>query len=426
MERLRKNMAKLRAETARAKTTTATTTTTTVPQPTPRQTWGAEMEFLLYWRQLKAGECPDELAKRYPGVVLVPAEHRIEQRMFAARRVARRLRVANGLEAVWLEDNDGYFTRIAQDGERVLSGLIGHAAKHAHWIITEDPSVGLPANEGAALVDAAGLQVLGLEVVTPVFANCDAAFRELAQVLRSLAPFRTSTNVTTGLHVHVGYGRERLGTPPLRSIAAVLFASEMALQALDRPARRAYGYSPSTRAASNVALGMRADEAERREQGTQGRVERRMQRVRAVFRKGPASLAAATSEILRCQTTRGVARLMAAGRRPVFSFENYSASGVLNVPTIEFRQKEGTLDAHVITAWAQICLRLVEMGYEGAQGRAERAHTFIQCCQDYEALARARQPLGENVPCDLLKAVGKLDAAVACLRSGQAMPILSS
>ncbi|KAL2069525.1 hypothetical protein VTL71DRAFT_14204 [Oculimacula yallundae] len=159
--------------------------------------------------------------------------------------------------------------------------------------------------------------------------------------------FKVLTNVTTGLHVHIGHGTASFSLRDVAKIMAFTYVFEPQLSSLHPLHRYSHKYGGAMRSTSNLSTNYQ-------------------------FKYGelPSALMAIT-KILTVTTKFGGERELRQKLSILMMTDfdgkmgNYNFNGVGNLardsfrPTIEFRQHEGTLDGEQIVQWVRLLVGML-------------------------------------------------------------------
>lgn len=207
------------------------------------------------------------------------------------------------------------------------------ATNYENWTIGADGSI-IATEEIPPLPQWYSPQCIGLELRTPAFfwSQSDAAFEQLGRVLAIIQQnFKTFTNQSCGLHVHVG--NRELGFPlgTLRKFAHLTLVFEKQLASL-HPYHRVNNIH--CRAPSSNFHG------------------------RDIIKN--------LTKITKTKHTKSLVERMSSNRdgaRRGFAYNMINLLGEGPKVTIEFRQHEATLDVYAIFCWTSLACTLVERSH---------------------------------------------------------------
>lgn len=197
----------------------------TEPTTPPRVAFGVELEFLV-------AECEDRDPDADIAYKLAPPTG-----VGTARQAIKELLESRGLPA---KDVQEFKDRFIPSED---------------FIVSSDPSV----SESAGTSVESGYQWSSIEVSTPAQYNTEEAF-DLVRLLVSLitSNFRCRVNESTGFHVHVSNGFDKIEGRHARKFGALLWAAEPILSML-HPTERAFDqWSRSIRRLGKSRLAMRS------------------------------------------------------------------------------------------------------------------------------------------------------------------------
>lgn len=118
------------------------------------------------------------------------------------------------------------------------------------WWVMSDSSIKLPQDEPE------GYEFVKIEIASPAWFVSDRSAKQVEAVLGLLKEtYYVVTNESTGLHVHVGRGKDGFSFKHMRDLIAMLWAYELQLSSIHPPSRFFDdGYHQSMRKKSNYAL----------------------------------------------------------------------------------------------------------------------------------------------------------------------------
>jgi hypothetical protein len=207
--------------------------------------------------------------------------------------------------------------------------------EHGHWIVTTDSTIVPP-----DIKDDAN-DWWGIEVNSPPFIFCPESLDAILLACKVLTTsFRTNTNPSCGLHIHVGAGHDGFAFPTLRTLMAFLWCFEPAIDTLHPPSRHNHNWCSSLRKASRLA-----------------RQSRDISNVSAVCR----ILAQTDADALLDQMDDAGTLNEAAYNTANLRTEGRWFDGPPEKITFEFRQHEGTLDGPRVVAWVETVVGLLEV-----------------------------------------------------------------
>ncbi|KAI1851497.1 hypothetical protein JX265_013244 [Neoarthrinium moseri] len=213
-------------------------------EPSPSKlSYGAELEFAVLW--VYADEVKD--GKKYFKEDSLPEPIRIQRprpaniKSFDAearvRNVVRNVLAAAGLPTKEFQISPG---KVTLDTHRVRSYL--------HWQVDYDDSI-----EADDLKHP--LQIAKIEVTTPVAFESPASFELVRHAVNVLTKkMRLLTNITCGLHCHIGHGGSWMQLQWLKRLGSLYWASDKLLASLNPPVRQVSYFCPSIRILSRLAL----------------------------------------------------------------------------------------------------------------------------------------------------------------------------
>jgi hypothetical protein len=195
------------------------------------------------------------------------------------------------------------------------------------------------------------LEWFGIEVRSPAMSFCAENFQQIHLVCNLLQQrYLTETNESSGLHVHLSRGADdELDFPTLRNLLCFLWAFEPQIDTLHPRHRQHNSYCKSLR----QAAAMSGEYYQK-----QGIVPRAMQGVldlrQATTMRGLLEMIASPDN------GRGLACNVRPMKNYLFPYYNEDHEMVLGLPTIEFRQHEGTLDPQRIWHWVSVLHGIAE------------------------------------------------------------------
>ncbi|KAJ3568082.1 hypothetical protein NPX13_g6545 [Xylaria arbuscula] len=246
--------------------------------------------------------------------------------------------------------------------------------------------------------DYGSLKSTGVEITSPIFSDCEAAFNEIQAVVAVInKSFRTAVPPACGFHVHVGRGGVPLKKRVIQRIGSLLWAAEPFLDTIHATGRLENRYCFCLRTMDDSYMNVDEWDHGPQQEGDDEeevphadlsweRVDRKRKRPtcwpslrriksselaighyfwdeRLEMRVTQIDLIDRLQKILHAKTIKTAVRLISlyAGRG-AYNFGNLrpGPAGDINCrkPTIEFRQASGSLDGDWIVLWSKICLAL--------------------------------------------------------------------
>ncbi|KAJ9132002.1 hypothetical protein NKR23_g11509 [Pleurostoma richardsiae] len=255
------------------------------------------------------------------------------------------------------------------------------------WNIGDDPTV----NENNGF---RGYLWCPVEIRSPALWASSEAFAHINRVVDLLVRnFRIRVNESTGLHVHVGTGWNRMDDQTLRRLSALCWAADSVLSYIHPPCRNRNDWCASIREQSNLALGLTPDgmpdpkeewwkNAQKDDDSHKpdiaeligmtlsppdGPFRREEVRFPTSRPERPLNTVRNTIDGLACLLDSEDAREAALSLTKVpgwlyrFNYNFLNLSSVQDIqPTLEFREAQGSMDPLWVTIWARICSRMVE------------------------------------------------------------------
>ncbi|KAI9049612.1 hypothetical protein LZ554_006638 [Drepanopeziza brunnea f. sp. 'monogermtubi'] len=330
-------------------------------------TFGVELEFnLAYTLQDQPLDPKQTRQLRFPSI---PADHELWRRNFAHP-------VAGGFEPTISEDNA---TLKSITVSRTLASLIRNTAGYPVagvfgnsnpdvWQVTTDHSVKAPIPTAATR----HYRWLPMEIKSPALPFSAASLQQVANVCALLSDsFVVDAGVeSAGLHVHVSAGSRGRGKTfafrTMQALLMLLWTCEPQFQTLHPPHRQPCQnpYARSLRAASRLVF---------RHKGRHGQPPTVLQ--------GLAGLATCTTLVglLDQATHDSRIKFMACNFLNAWQFSQDGARRD-EIPTVEFRAHEGTLDGERVVQWVSVICGLVQkLGDMQPESLAEMLQAVAQC-----------------------------------------------
>ncbi|KAL9119656.1 MAG: hypothetical protein Q9187_003786 [Circinaria calcarea] len=211
-----------------------------------------------------------------------------------------------------------------------------HLAKqdYSKWRVIDDSSIYI-------LDEIPSTQHQGVEIPSRILAGSTAQslgesldeIRQVISVLTTNQPWTISTNVSTGLHVHVGNKTAGFPHRTLTNLAQTLYAFENQIQSI-HPDERVNHYDSLFCNPMRTSFPRARDDID--------------------------NLIA----MQECPTVLALTNTAASGGKT----GAYSFSSLRKMGTIEFRQHRGTMDAEEICAWVEVVTGLVQWSHNAPSG----------------------------------------------------------
>ncbi|KAG4439690.1 hypothetical protein IFR05_004827 [Cadophora sp. M221] len=212
------------------------------------------------------------------------------------------------------------------------------------WAVVGDTSLNHPTDTEEETED---YDWCGIEVKTPALPFTPQSLQAVKDVCTLIQQrFKTLQNTTTGLHVHIGHGKSCFSTHDVSKIMAFIYAFEPQLSSLHPVHRYSHMYGHAMRHNCNFSQSF--------------------QRRHGVM---PSALMAVTKILTTIEsdmssTRRELADLVSSGscgKNGNYNFNGLEDRGVnAEVPTLEFRQHEGTMDGELVVQWVQLLVGMLK------------------------------------------------------------------
>ncbi|KAK8055640.1 hypothetical protein PG993_000867 [Apiospora rasikravindrae] len=337
--------------------------------------FGVEIKGIMFMRLQQPEEDYQVLREQHPGVFIIPHERREEDFGFM------------GLTPRSFKYRTQLGTQMSMTTWSPLSEARALGIPHPEyrwWTMKDNASVGISLDDLNDYPHIAGYHAFSFELVSPIFGNTERRFRELSTVINLLYSHELLFNDTGGIDVHVGIDQYMLPLPVVRRIAAVCLASDVALVRYHSDHKQDNQHRLLVRNTSNVAHGMTAQQAQRRNpmqlDGTVNFENRR---------PPPTTVAQCVREILNADSYATLDKLFRIDRGVLptnYNFPTYTPQAVRGGPrattTIEFCQYSANMDhADDLVAWIKVCLRICSFAASVDEPTLTR---LVDWCHSYE------------------------------------------
>ncbi|KAL5318852.1 hypothetical protein ACEPPN_013919 [Leptodophora sp. 'Broadleaf-Isolate-01'] len=212
------------------------------------------------------------------------------------------------------------------------------------WAVVGDTSLNHPTDTE---METEGYSWCGIEIKTPALPFTPQSLQAVKDVC-ALIPkhFKTLQNSTTGLHVHIGHGKSCFSTHDVTKIMAFVYAFEPQLSSLHPIHRYSHTYGYTMRHTSNFSEGF---------QRRYGELPSAFMAITKILTTIKPTMSATRGELAYLVNSG------ACGKNGNYNFNGLEDLGVhAEVPTIEFRQHEGTMDGELIVQWVQLLVGMLK------------------------------------------------------------------
>ncbi|KAK7968934.1 hypothetical protein PG988_008007 [Apiospora saccharicola] len=335
------------------------------------QAWrfGVEIKGILFLHVAGPDDDLAALREEHRGVFILPYEYRDQDygdwgREELAKILEREGVLLNRWDAVGellvphparhIADND----LVPLSEARQLG--VAHT-EYRRWTMKDNASVGVGPSDKFEHPNIDVYHSFSFELVSPILTNMDEGFSHLARVLNILYSREVYFNTSGGVDVHVGLDQYMMPLSVVRRIAAVCFASDMALTRYHWANAQDNCHRMMIRTSSNVAHGLTVLQARLRSlaqlAGTVDFARRHTRRV---------TIEQAAVQILTADSYATLHKLLSVDqgtsltnyRFPTYEFDPLLGSGRASA-TIEFNQYSTHIDhSEDVIAWVKVCLRI--------------------------------------------------------------------
>ncbi|KAK8140152.1 hypothetical protein PG984_000218 [Apiospora sp. TS-2023a] len=372
------------------------------------QAWrfGVEIKGILFLHVAGPDDDLAALREQHRGVFILPYEYRDrDYGDWGREELAKMLEREGVLFNRWAANREPLVPHPARhitDNNLVrLSVARQHGIAHTEyrrWTMKDNPSIGVGPSDKYDFPDIDKYHSFGFELVSPILTNMEEGFSHLAKVLDILYSRQVFFNDSGGVGVHVGLDQFMIPLPVVRRIAALCFASDVALTRYHWENEQDNSHCMMTRTSSNVAHGLTVQQAQARSlRQLAGTVDFNRRHTRHV------TIQQAAWQILSADSYATLHKLLSVGQGTLatnYRFPTYevdpASTGHRASTTIEFHQYSAHVDhADDVIAWVKVCLRICSFAANMNQA------TFIAVANWCDAFETRNLDLDNDVYSDI-------------------------